>query len=180
MGSPDSSYTYFPSYFCVLFLPPETCCFVYIHLSRSSWWPCPLLYLPDPPSFIQGFWATGSRFAGTCPAHPRAVSLRVSDFHSQPSSGQCVTSLLATQTEFRTWAMTSIQYSTLFGFSCWASCKYIKSLLSSNPHFTILATRKPKEELLTLSWNQTCNVYGIHLTCKHSNLIKRGNEVSLE
>jgi hypothetical protein len=49
------------------------------------------------------------------------------------------------------WHLSNTQHS---GFSCWASCKYTKPLLSSNPHFTILATRKPWEKLLTLSWNQ--------------------------
>lgn len=98
---------------------------------------------PDPLRFTQGPRGTGSVFAGICPALPRALAPRVSDFRSQTSSGQCVTSLPTTPTEFSTWAVTSIQYSTLFGFSCGASCKYIKPRFPSNPHVTMLATRKP-------------------------------------
>lgn len=51
----------------------------------------------------------------------------------------------------RLWHPSNTQHS---GFSCPASCKHTKPLLSSNPHFTILATRKPWKKLLALGWNQ--------------------------
>lgn len=49
LGLPDSPYTYFPSYFCLLYLSPETYLFVYIYLCRSSWWPF-FSFLPLPVS----------------------------------------------------------------------------------------------------------------------------------
>lgn len=61
---------------------------------------CPIQYLSEPLSFTHGPWATGSGVVGTCPALPGAVAPRVSDFRSQASSGQCMTSLPTTPTEF--------------------------------------------------------------------------------
>lgn len=133
-----------------------------IHLSRSSWWPF-FLFLPHPGSI----WSS--------PLHSGSLGnrLRVCWNLSWPSQAFSHSVRLAPSAKFRSicdfspppqprsahglWHPSNSQH---FRFSCWASCKYTKPRLSSNPHFTILATRKPWEKLLTLSWNQDLQCLG--------------------